>query len=120
MKQYCIKPDSRFRLKDFDPDDTGEYRRNDQDKARARAATEKLTARLGELQEHLYAHGGKSLLIVLQGMDTRVSTHRAAKSSRSKLRLRRTLPMTFCGASTAKCPPRATSASSTGRTTRTC
>lgn len=70
MKQYRIKPDSTFRFKDFDPDDTGDYRKNDQDKAEARAETEKLVAKLGELQERLYANGRKSLLIVLQGMDT--------------------------------------------------
>ena len=39
MNQYRIKPNRTFRLKDFDPDDTGDYRKNDQDKARARAAT---------------------------------------------------------------------------------
>jgi len=70
MKRYRVKPDSKFSLDKFDPDDTGDYKKDEDGKTKARAVTEKLTAKLGELQEHLYANGGKSLLIVLQGMDT--------------------------------------------------
>ncbi len=57
-------------LKEFDPDDTGEYKKNEQGKAKAKAETAKLIPRLDGLQERLYAGATRSLLIVLQGMDT--------------------------------------------------
>jgi PPK2 family polyphosphate:nucleotide phosphotransferase len=40
------------------------------DKAATKEATKALTERLGELQERLYAEGSRSLLVVLQAMDT--------------------------------------------------
>ena len=61
-----LDPGSEFRLKDFDPDYTGEY----DDKAEAKKQTQKNLDRLTELQEMLYAQGKKALLIVLQGMDS--------------------------------------------------
>ncbi len=70
MKQYRVKPGRKFSLKAFDPDDTGEYKKNEQGKAKAKAETATLTAKLDGLQERLYAGGTRSLLIVLQGMDT--------------------------------------------------
>ncbi len=70
MERYRIKPGSRLKLNTFDPDDTGPCKKNEKGKAEAKARTEKLTARLGELQERLYAGGQRALLIVLQGMDT--------------------------------------------------
>ena len=70
MESYRIKPGSRLKLKAFDPDDTGRCKKNEKGKAEAKAQTEKLAARLGELQERLYAGGQRALLIVLQGMDT--------------------------------------------------
>ncbi len=70
MKRYRIKPGSRLSLKAFDPDDTGEYKKNDNGKASAKAETEQLITRVSKLQERLYANGSRSLLIVLQGMDT--------------------------------------------------
>jgi PPK2 family polyphosphate:nucleotide phosphotransferase len=66
MKEYRIKPGSRFRLKDCNPDD----RRFCPDKDKAKEETGKLLKRLDRLQERLYAEGRQSLLIVLQGMDT--------------------------------------------------
>ena len=39
------------------------------DREEADAATEKAVARLGELQDKLYAEGRRSMLVVLQGMD---------------------------------------------------
>jgi len=70
MKKYRIKPGSTVNLDAFDPNDTGEYGKNDDGKAEAKRDTEKLIARLSALQERLYANGTRSLLIVLQGMDT--------------------------------------------------
>ena len=32
MNRYRVKPDSRVRLKDYDPDDTGDYKKNDDGK----------------------------------------------------------------------------------------
>ena len=70
MKEYRVKPDSQLNLDLCDPDDTGEYKKTDQGKEKAKAMTAELTGRLGELQERLYANGTRSVLIVLQGMDT--------------------------------------------------
>lgn len=70
MRQYRVKPGGKLSLKEFDPDDTGEYKKNEQGKAKAKAETAKLIAKLDGLQERLYANATRSLLIVLQGMDT--------------------------------------------------
>jgi PPK2 family polyphosphate:nucleotide phosphotransferase len=70
VKQYRVIPGSELSLKRHDPDDTGEYRKNEDGKATAKGDTEKLIAKLDRLQERLYAVGSRSLLIVLQGMDT--------------------------------------------------
>ena len=70
MERYRVKPGSRLKLRRHDPDHTGPCKKNQGGKARAKAQTKKLTARLGELQERLYAGGHRALLIVLQGMDT--------------------------------------------------
>ncbi len=52
-------------LRSFDPSDTMGFK----DKQTSHAATEKITVRIGELQENLYADGARALLIILQGMD---------------------------------------------------
>jgi PPK2 family polyphosphate:nucleotide phosphotransferase len=70
LKRYCVKGERKLSLGHYDPDDTGEYKKNDQGKAKAKAETAKLIARLDGLQERLYANATRSLLIVLQGMDT--------------------------------------------------
>ncbi len=70
MKAYRIEPGCRLALKRFDPDDTGAYKKNEDGKAKAKAAADELIATLDQLQERLYANGTRSLLIVLQGMDT--------------------------------------------------
>ncbi|MBS0149395.1 MAG: polyphosphate kinase 2 family protein [Nitrospira sp.] len=70
LKRYGIKGGRKLSLGHYDPDDTGEYKKNDQGKAKAKAETAKLIARLDGLQERLYANATRSLLIVLQGMDT--------------------------------------------------
>ncbi|HSB45517.1 MAG TPA: polyphosphate kinase 2 family protein [Nitrospira sp.] len=70
MKRYRVKPDSKLHLDTFDPDDTGEYKKTDQEKEKAKTITAKLIAKLDGLQERLYANADRSMLIVLQGMDT--------------------------------------------------
>jgi PPK2 family polyphosphate:nucleotide phosphotransferase len=70
MDQYRVKPDTKLNLDKHDPDDTGEYKKTDEGKERAKAITAELTVKLDGLQERLYANADRSLLIVLQGMDT--------------------------------------------------
>ena len=70
MKEYRVNPDSQLNLDMCDPDDTGEYKKTDQGKEKAKAITTQLIGRLEELQERLYANGNRAVLIVLQGMDT--------------------------------------------------
>jgi len=60
-----IRPGTRVRLRDFDPDDTslcGE-------RGAARRKVEQHVGRMAELQHLLFADAGHALLIVLQGMD---------------------------------------------------
>lgn len=70
MKRYRVKPGGQLSLKQYDPDDTGDYKQNDQGKEKVKTETAKLIASLDGLQERLYANATRSLLIVLQGMDT--------------------------------------------------
>lgn len=70
MKRYRVKPGSKLSLKTSDPDETGDYKKNEDGKAAAKAETATLIAKLDGLQERLYANADRSLLIVLQGMDT--------------------------------------------------
>jgi len=70
MKSYWVKPGRTLSLKHYDPDETGDYKKSDEGKAAAKAETAKLIAKLDGLQERLYANASRSLLIVLQGMDT--------------------------------------------------
>jgi len=70
MKEYRIKPGSKLNLNKVNPEDTGAYKKNGEGKAKAKAATAEFIARLGGLQERLYANATRALLIVLQGMDT--------------------------------------------------
>lgn len=70
MHAYRVRPGSTLGLKHLDPDDTGGYKKSENGKASAKAETEKLVARMGRLQERLYANGDRALLVVLQGMDT--------------------------------------------------
>lgn len=70
MKQYRVKPDRPMSFAQHDPDDTGDYPKTDQAKTDAKATATALIERLDGLQERLYANRTRSLLIVLQGMDT--------------------------------------------------
>ena len=70
MNQYRITPGKEVDLKTYNPDDTGTYRSHDRDKIKAKTKTAKLIEKLDLLQERLYSNATRSLLIVLQGMDT--------------------------------------------------
>jgi PPK2 family polyphosphate:nucleotide phosphotransferase len=65
MTEQPLIPIGRVRLTDFDPDDTGGYT-----KERAEAEIDQLRERLEDLQAMLYSQGEKSLLVMLQAMDT--------------------------------------------------
>ncbi len=62
---FRVDPGKRFRLKDYDPDDTGKYRSKDEAQERLRQGV----ARMRELQERLYAHDRWSVLLIFQAMD---------------------------------------------------
>ena len=62
---FRIDSPHRFRLRDCRPDATGGW-----DKEKARERTQEYCQRIGALQEKLYANSQRSLVILLQGMDT--------------------------------------------------
>jgi len=64
-QSILVKPDTKVRLADYDPDDHGKYR----DKDEAKAETERYVERLAELQEVLWAEGKHALLIIIQALD---------------------------------------------------
>ena len=63
---YLVKPDAKFRLKDWSTDDTGRFTKEED----THDVLEKHCQTLGALQEVLFAEGKHALLIVLQAMDT--------------------------------------------------
>jgi PPK2 family polyphosphate:nucleotide phosphotransferase len=63
---YRVEKGSKFRLKDFDPDDTGGL---DIAKDEAKQLLRKEVQSLAELQERLYGEDRWSLLVILQAMD---------------------------------------------------
>ena len=70
MKRYRVKGGRKLSLRQCDADDTGDFKKNEQGKEKAKAETAKLITALDGLQERLYANATRSVLIVLQGMDT--------------------------------------------------
>jgi PPK2 family polyphosphate:nucleotide phosphotransferase len=66
MMPPYVKPHERVTLREHDPRDTGDYKSAEETVARA----EHLRKKLAALQERLYAEGTRSLLVVLQGIDT--------------------------------------------------
>ena len=66
-KPYRITNGKKFRLKDFDPADTGELK--SADKPRAKEALQTGVEALAELQDVLYAQDRWSLLLIFQAMD---------------------------------------------------
>jgi PPK2 family polyphosphate:nucleotide phosphotransferase len=64
---YCLTDGSKFRLKDVDPDDTGEL--TSEDRPQAKEALAVGTEVLAELQERLYAQDRWAILLMFQAMD---------------------------------------------------
>jgi PPK2 family polyphosphate:nucleotide phosphotransferase len=67
MEQYRVKPGAHIRLASIDPEDIGDF---DGDKDEGKEALDALNKALEDLQERLYSEHKKSILIILQGMDT--------------------------------------------------
>lgn len=67
MKKYSVKLDEKINLSKWDPNDTSEFKGSREE---ALPEITKLTERLGELQELLFAENKHRVLIVLQAMDT--------------------------------------------------
>ena len=66
-KPYRVTKGASFRLKHFDPEDTGGL--TDADKPRAQDALQVGKQALAELQAKLYAHNRWSVLLIFQAMD---------------------------------------------------
>jgi len=66
-KPYRITNGKKFRLKDFDPADTGDLK--SADKPRAKEALQNGVEAMAELQDVLYAQDRWSLLLIFQAMD---------------------------------------------------
>ena len=64
-KTYRVDSGKYFRMKDFDPTDTGHWR----SKEHAEQALLESIARTAELQDRLYAQDRWSLLLIFQAMD---------------------------------------------------
>ncbi len=67
MKQHIVKPGSKIKLSEWDPNNTGNFKGGKED---GLAEVTRLNNRLSELQEILYAEHKHKVLIVLQAMDT--------------------------------------------------
>jgi PPK2 family polyphosphate:nucleotide phosphotransferase len=67
IEPYRVTRRKRFRLKDFDPDDTGKLNSNHKDEANARLQNG--VAWLAEEQDKLYAQDRWAVLLVFQAMD---------------------------------------------------
>jgi len=66
-RPFRVTGKDKFRLKDFDPDDTGDL--GDEDKPRAKEMLQAGMQALTDLQDKLYAQDRWSLLLVFQAMD---------------------------------------------------
>ena len=64
-KTFCVESGKNFRLKDFDPADTGHWG----SKEHAADALQTGIARTAELQDKLYAQNSWALLLIFQAMD---------------------------------------------------
>jgi PPK2 family polyphosphate:nucleotide phosphotransferase len=62
---YCVAKGENFRLKDYEPSDTGEVK----DQQQSQKIIEHRAGLITNLQEKLYAQDHWALLLVLQGMD---------------------------------------------------
>src|SRR4051812_42100823 len=66
VERYIVRDGRNFRLKDFDPGDTGGFQI---EKDQAGAVLQEGVNRLGDLQEKLYAQDRWGVLLVFQAMD---------------------------------------------------
>jgi len=66
-RRFRVKDGKGFRLKDYDPDDTGEL--TDEDKPSAQQALRNGIEMLAELQARLYAQDRWAVLLIFQAMD---------------------------------------------------
>jgi PPK2 family polyphosphate:nucleotide phosphotransferase len=66
--KYRLEPGHKFKLSDFDPEDTGKYE-GITGKQKALEECAELLEKISKLQEKLYASRAKALLIVIQAMD---------------------------------------------------
>jgi PPK2 family polyphosphate:nucleotide phosphotransferase len=66
LKKYLVEPGEKFSWKDVDPADHGAFA----SEADVLGPTEAFLQKLDPLQERLYAEGKRSLLIILQALDT--------------------------------------------------
>lgn len=64
---YCVTDGDKFRLKDFDPDDTGKL--DSDDKPRAKEALQIGIDALAGMQDILYAQDKWAVLLIFQAMD---------------------------------------------------
>ena len=67
MEDYLVKPGHQIKLKDFDPDDYGQWKGKKKNGKKALIA---LRQELDSLQNVLYAEHKQKILVVLQAMDT--------------------------------------------------
>ena len=67
MIQYLVKPGSKVRLSDWDPNDSSAF---EGDKDAGKDVLKEINSDLAKLQEVLFAENKHRILIVLQGMDT--------------------------------------------------
>jgi len=67
IERYRVTDGDKFKLKDFDPNDTANV---DFDKKDGKEILEVGVKKLAKLQERLYAEGKWAILMVLQGIDT--------------------------------------------------
>jgi PPK2 family polyphosphate:nucleotide phosphotransferase len=65
VKTYRIDHGKHFKLKDYDPADTGQWR----SKEHAEQAIQEGIARMADLQDKLYAQDRWAVLLIFQGMD---------------------------------------------------
>ena len=65
--KYRLTGKKNISLKDFDPDETSQYKDG---KKKAKAELTKIVAEISDLQEKLYAEGKQKLLIIIQTTDT--------------------------------------------------
>ncbi len=70
MKKYRVKPGSKLNLSKFDPDDSGSFKSSAKGKLLSKKVLQEKIQTIRLLQERMYAEGKRSLLLVLQGMDT--------------------------------------------------